>query len=117
MDENNCKIDPTNNCIIVVRMTKIVEILSYSCNIFKNLVANDYKSHVNGLVTFWLISISVFSLQKLAFPNTLLFPKFFFIISPWIRIQILTQLYVDILSLNDTLLFYMFNVDNTIYPF
>jgi hypothetical protein len=29
--------------------------------IFPNLVANDYKSHVvvNGLVTFWLIYISV----------------------------------------------------------
>ncbi len=28
--------------------------------IFPNLVTNDYKSHVvvNGLVTFWLISIS-----------------------------------------------------------
>jgi hypothetical protein len=33
--------------------------------IFPNLVANDYKSHVvvNGLVTFWLISTSVNSLQ------------------------------------------------------
>ncbi len=29
--------------------------------VFPNLVANDYKSHVvvNGVVTFWLISISV----------------------------------------------------------
>jgi hypothetical protein len=33
--------------------------------IFPNLVANDYKSHVvvNGLVTFWLISTSVSSIQ------------------------------------------------------
>ncbi len=41
MDENKCKIDPTNrmklsySCIIVVGMTKIVEIWSCSCNILK----------------------------------------------------------------------------------
>jgi len=41
-------------------MTKIVEIWSYSLQIFSNPVANDYKSHVvvNGVVTFWLISTS-----------------------------------------------------------
>ncbi len=42
MDENKCKIDTTNtmkfsnSCIIVVRMTKIVEIWSYSTNILKS---------------------------------------------------------------------------------
>jgi hypothetical protein len=52
MDENKCKIDSTNrmkfsnSCIIVVKMTKIVEIWS--------IVANDNKLHavVNGVVTF-----------------------------------------------------------------
>jgi hypothetical protein len=35
--------------------------------IFPNLITNDYKSHivVNELVTFWLISISVFTLKKM----------------------------------------------------
>ncbi len=49
-----------------MRVTKIVEIWSSSCNIPKSSrkrpqVANDHKSHVvvNGLVIFWLISTSV----------------------------------------------------------
>jgi hypothetical protein len=38
MDENKCKINPTNRMkfLIVVRMTKIVEIWSCSCNIPKS---------------------------------------------------------------------------------
>jgi len=67
IDENKCKIDQTNRMkffngyIIVVRMTKKVEIWSCSLQIFLNLVANDYKLHVvvNGMITFWLISTSV----------------------------------------------------------
>ncbi len=41
--------------------------------IFSNLVANDYKSHVvvNGMVTFWLISTSVGALQCPKFEQAL----------------------------------------------
>jgi hypothetical protein len=39
--------------------------------IFPNLIANDYKSHVvvNGVVTFWLISSSVMDFKKLKGDN------------------------------------------------
>ncbi len=75
MDENKCKIDPanrmkfSNSCIIVVRMIKNSWNLVLYLQIFPNLVANDYKSHlvINGLVTFWLISTSGCTCSFIAF--------------------------------------------------
>ncbi len=61
MNENRLKTHPTNRMkfLIVVRIVKIVEIRSYSCKCFPNLVINDYMSHVvsHRVVAFWLISI------------------------------------------------------------
>jgi hypothetical protein len=66
MDENKCKINPTNrmNFLIVTsylwEWPKWLKFGLVVANI-SNLITNDYKSHVfvNGVVTFWLISTTV----------------------------------------------------------
>jgi hypothetical protein len=49
-----------NSCIIVIKMTKIIEIWSYNYKILSKLVANDYNLHgvASRVITFWLISTS-----------------------------------------------------------